>query len=668
MAHPTEPSSLLADFSCQENDRHSHEDKHTSVTEISLESGPKNEERVFKRKFMPGRLLADSAATTIPVALVVFAVFMIRLDNKETDQEEYEKWKNAINIIASVFPIAFASIVGRMVYEAARWKLEKGATLGILEQLIGSRTVGSTFTTQVSLGRFNILGLVLLLLWAFSPLGSQAVLRALNSKLESLNSTSSVVYFSTDAETQLASPIVFTRERSSPEARIMGQIKTMFVALFFTSEARKIDSLDLWGNLKIPNLNIQDDMWHDVPSEPSPDSYSALLGIPITNVSPGNLTFSLESSYLYLECGVLRRKSGGLWPSLNWTDNLSYGSGRPRANNTWYGRNSSELQSSWTMAVDRFVDPYWSNNRKIAYRLGQPSNDVYFANPRLLKNETGLNVTPANLLFVAMFQDERYTVPTSFETECIVMQRYVESRVHCSRVDESTPQNCSVTAQRLSKTNHATENATMLSWENVWAYVSSMPALLGGTKEFADITMQYLNNPRLNAITGKDIDADKDLFLSLGPEEFGRRLGQVINSYLLLGQVYKTAMHADSKFNYSVTVPAEVSNLVEVYTVNWLWTSLFLASSVILWASGIVSVVFAHLAIGPEILGYASSVVRDSKYIDLPSEAGRKEAFDVVKMVGQKRLRYGFIDSATGYSQPSVGVGLESETGDIHKR
>uniref|UniRef100_A0A4E9E9A1 Uncharacterized protein n=1 Tax=Gibberella zeae TaxID=5518 RepID=A0A4E9E9A1_GIBZA len=104
-------------------------------------------------------------------------------------------------------------------------------------------------------------------------------------------------------------------------------------------------------------------------------------------------------------------------------------------------------------------------------------------------------------------------------------------------------------------------------------------------------------------------------------------------------------MEVDPIFNGSITVPVEKSNLVEVYTVHWSWTILFLVSSLILLASGIISIVFAHLAIGPEVLGYASTVVHSSKYVELPAEAGKKEAFEVVKMLGQKRLRYGYVDS-----------------------
>jgi hypothetical protein len=191
---------------------------------------------------------------------------------------------------------------------------------------------------------------------------------------------------------------------------------------------------------------------------------------------------------------------------------------------------------------------------------------------------------------------------------------------------------------------------------------------MGGAQEYADIIMQYLNNPDLNAVSNRVVGEDANLFKSITSEQFGRRLAQVINTYLLVGQVYQTAMEADSSFNSNITVPVELGNLVEVYTVHWSWLALFFVSCVILLASGIISIVFAHLAIGPEILGYASSVVRDSKYIDLPLEAGRKEAFEVVKIMGQKRLRYGFMDSVAEDGQPLVGVGLETETGNIKKR
>ncbi|CAG7557799.1 unnamed protein product [Fusarium equiseti] len=343
----------------------------------------------------------------------------------------------------------------------------------------------------------------------------------------------------------------------------------------------------------------------------------------------------------------------------------------PKSNSTWHGRSLSELKSSWTMAVDRFVDPYWSNGSNTIDRLGTFLGDTRGPNghPILFKNETDLNVTPTNLLFLAGFSEYLHSAGRKVEAECFVTQRYVESQVHCSRVDASTPQNCSVTAQRLSQKEHVTENITMLNWALIWSRVSKLPTFLDGYPRFADATLQYLSNPRLNAVTGKGIGADIEfeLFNKTTAEQFSCRLGQVINTHLLLGQVYKSAVQMDQVFDFNTTVPAERTELVEVNIVNWSWTILFLSSSVVLLVSGVVSIVFAHLAIGPEVLGYASSVVQNSKYVELPAQTRKKEAFEVVKMMGQKRLRYGYVDSVAEDGQPLVGVGLESETGDIHK-
>ncbi|KAM0230831.1 hypothetical protein ACHAPO_008887 [Fusarium lateritium] len=521
-----------------------------------------------------------------------------------------------------------------MVFESARWKLEKGTTLDLLEQLIGSRTVGSTFTTQISLGKVNILGLVLLLIWAFSPLGSQSVLRMLDSRLVQVNTDSGVTYFSTDAESQLASDLPNGQESGEGQAIAFGYMKSMFTSLFLTSAASKSDPMDLWGNLKIPNLGITDDDWHDVPSGPGPDSYSALIGLPIVNVTTGNVTFSIESSYLNLECYNMTISNTSFYIPWNWTNPPTWGEYEQKQNGTWHGYNDSALQTPWAMAVDRFVDPYWAVTSNLSDRFGEfHLGKSYYGRPVIFENETDLHVKPSRLIFNSEFQTAPNTSPRGFKAECHVFQRYVESQVHCSRVDISTPQNCSVTAQRLSRTKHATENITSLSWETVWSRVSSLPGVMDGPRQYADIAMRFLDNPLISPVSDKGVVQESELFESITLEQFGRRLAQIINTYLLVGQVYGPATKADSNFEYDITAPVEVGNLVEVYNIDWRWMALFVVSCVILLASGITSIVFAYLAIGPEILGYASSVVRDSKYIDLPAEAGTKEAFEVVKIM-----------------------------------
>ena len=118
---------------------------------------------------------------------------------------------------------------------------------------------------------------------------------------------------------------------------------------------------------------------------------------------------------------------------------------------------------------------------------------------------------------------------------------------------------------------------------------------------------------------------------------------------------------AGSPLSYNVTADATTTTLVEVYVVSTLWISLGILSSCVLFLGGLLSVVFRHLATGPEVLGFASTVIRDSKYVSLPLEMGRIGGLDITKAMKGQRVRYG-LTGTIQEGQWSAGVGLESET------
>src|SRR5690349_5066834 len=95
---------------------------------------------------------------------------------------------------ATIFPLLFSVVVGRAAIKLATWKLERGTTLGLLESLIGSRTVGGTILTQIRLWPLTFLGLGLILIWLMSPMGSQAALRMLVIENENVESSSNITY------------------------------------------------------------------------------------------------------------------------------------------------------------------------------------------------------------------------------------------------------------------------------------------------------------------------------------------------------------------------------------------------------------------------------------------------------------------------------------------
>ncbi|KAL2680622.1 hypothetical protein Neosp_008224 [[Neocosmospora] mangrovei] len=585
--------------------------------------------RVPRHSLNWGTILADVAAVTSPIAFLVFTIMVLCLDGSEVSETSFAKWNNATTVLGTLFPIIFASTVGRFVYEVARWKLEQGVTLGTLEQLLGSQTVGSTVLTHAKLCIMNPLGVGLLFIWIFSPLGGQSLLRILGSNLESVVQNSTVVHFDPDAVSILA----WYKPPSGSAAAIID------------------DTLRYLEN------------WYRYP---------------VANVPMGNSTFSMHTSYLQLNCSKQQRamwKSGyNLTELESWVEvPVTYQNGTvygvPRENN---GNFSSQVMTTWNFGVDRFVDPFWLNDSHLPDRLGWGLPHPYtptFTRPLIFENETGIESKPANLFFEAVIEPAgspaqiwTYTVAA----KCEIKQRYVESRVSCSRTSR---QNCTVVEQRPSRRRHAPENISHLSFPTVSRFVSRGLPLAGGVSSSGrpDLSMKYLAHPKSGHIISTIYEKD---FEKLSDELFSRRLSQLLNTYIILSQTdmeEQRSTEGVQLISENVTEPAQVSNLVRTYTISKPWITLCFVSCIVLLSSGVLSVVFAHLADSPEILGYASTAVRDSRFLELLPEVGSMAAMDITKMMRGERLRYG-ITHLTRKGQRLLGVGREVETEQIKDR
>ena len=83
-------------------------------------------------------------------------------NNSQTPNTNYTQ-------LATAFPFVFALIIGNTLKQFSGWELEQGTTVGFLEQMTGSLSVGSYVATQLLLRPINILALILLGLWSLSP-------------------------------------------------------------------------------------------------------------------------------------------------------------------------------------------------------------------------------------------------------------------------------------------------------------------------------------------------------------------------------------------------------------------------------------------------------------------------------------------------------------------
>jgi hypothetical protein len=206
-----------------------------------------------------------------------------------------------------MFPFLFTATVGRCAKLEAFRRLEKGATIGSLNELVGSATLLGAISTQIKQRSLGATGIVMLLLWAFSPLGSQGSVRC---------------YYWTEVMKEIEKDIVYLTFNTSAVENNRGDSdillsNNLFVSMLVQSDKDQRSPSDPFGNVKIPDLenvmaqgNQDVEGWWVVDGKKLTDlSYSSLLGVPVLDqegaspvASDKSTTFRLETSYWTLSC------------------------------------------------------------------------------------------------------------------------------------------------------------------------------------------------------------------------------------------------------------------------------------------------------------------------------------------------------------------------------
>ena len=80
-------------------------------------------------------------------------------------------------------------------------------------------------------------------------------------------------------------------------------------------------------------------------------------------------------------------------------------------------------------------------------------------------------------------------------------------------------------------------------------------------------------------------------------------------------------------------------------------------------------IIFRYLSEGPEVLGklgYASTMIRGSRFMRVLAETGSMKFISILWIMGDQRIRYGF-SSSTFEGYTLMGVGYEYETESTRK-
>lgn len=209
----------------------------------------------------------------------------------------------AAGVAVSIFPIVFAAIVGRFLKSYSMYRAERGASMGMLEQLYGSQNLANAVHLTYALRGSGIVGVSVIVLWLLSPLGGQATQRVLSTRTI-YNSSYGNVYYANTGSTKGA-----FLDHLNKAIRHETTQALLSVALLSDSFT---ESNDIYGNPKIPFLESLDTTNEEpariangsatlYPEANSPSS--SMIGLLINNVTNSTTSyFTTKSSYVNLTC------------------------------------------------------------------------------------------------------------------------------------------------------------------------------------------------------------------------------------------------------------------------------------------------------------------------------------------------------------------------------
>jgi hypothetical protein len=617
------------------------------------------------------------------------AAAVIRVDGEIPEERQEEDFKQSVYVVslsncfkrhsvdkkraATLLPLVFSLVVGRLSIKLASYSLEHGTTLGLLERLMGSQSFFGTLITQLSLWPLNIVAMCLILIWLLSPFGSQAILRSLTVEMKTTTSANNVTYLNNRVSSLV--------NDSKTLASWFPGFVSLFSASLIAPDAIKSGLQDVWGNPKIPlqfsllnHSSLEDEDWYTVPSKSQIESrnssirYLSLFGIPISTLPRGTTTFRLESSHLALSCHNITTNLTPDIIGLNLTQggltlDIFTNTGFISPTGPFISAQNITASTPWAIGyLGHDIAPLLSpaSNTEFSLDAFPPNTSEQFPGLLLYQDFTGFqNVT---------------------SIYCTPSQSYIESEMNCS------DNKCAVSRQRTSLISRAPPDLTPLSILPLLQSLTRLLPLLAPqtptptqTLERGheiDVLQNYLANPDddifIQSALWPAATREESRFLEVDLGDFGDRLAGVLNT-VLMGNVTAWLVGSDLPLpaggltlNVSEairglqhTLPALGAVAVgrEVFVCRWPWVAIFLLSTSIMFLTSLAAAIFRHMTLSHDYLGFVSSLCRESAAVEMPSGGVRLSGMQKTRRLKGLRIRLDDVgDVRDGWE---IGVGAQ---------
>ncbi|KAK6503097.1 hypothetical protein TWF481_008131 [Arthrobotrys musiformis] len=579
---------------------------------------------------------------------IVLAVFAYSVDGK--DVQRSSDGRQLLEIIKwgpTVFPIIFAAIVGDFLQSVALRRAQKGAKLGTLEQLTRTINIFTAITTPYFIRAYNWLSILLLSLWAISPLGGQASLRLLSTRPVTVRTAHSVRFLSpTNVSSYLS-----TGGRNYGTWRV--QAESLYTASLLGTGASKYRTLDPWDNVRVPYIEELErqtpepglDGWYDVTNQNV--TYSSLLGIPIRGLA-SNITVTVPTSYSKLNCSYLD----------------------VFRNDECFQNTTDRCFDATRPHIPDWFFPFARANRGWDYG--------YYMLVGMNVSQTAFNSSDGN--------DSPEPLDLIFESGgragtsvawCKLSQTYLEAEVTCpaSRCAVSKVRRLSIGTERPPLFYKTTPGkvGTLSNFLTDFSLVAK-----SGKPSYSNFNQGYIYNPD-DPIAGT---ADWVDLVDVGIQNFEVRATQLMNTLLAAAQgpALYLSNYDIRPYNYTYSpalgrvVVAESAAGESTRTREFLicyksWSIVLLFCAVLLFTMGVSSAILACTTLAPDALTSLSALAAESRFFDVEHGGSTLDRDEKAIALKERVVKLGDVEASNGIGYIALGTidTYKGAVGDLSK-
>ncbi|KUJ11328.1 uncharacterized protein LY89DRAFT_242512 [Mollisia scopiformis] len=574
----------------------------------SLEkSGPEGGKNLQKKYKDWSRYIIWAIMILFPLLFMIIGILVAVRDGQPVGDSLGDGTNQALSVAISVWPIIFAAIVAQSLRAYATYRVERGVRLMTLEQLVNSNSVASSIKQPFLLRRFNWITVALLVLWGLSPLATQAMQRISKTKSDDYITPSWLRYVDTakNNSNYLSAP---SDEFSNVEADFNRLYSAAFLPTYVTLGS------DPYNNALIPLLDDPSNKTHWQDVDPTAGyyylDYASAYGVPVAVMNSSfsddyfsdTATFNvtISTGYLAFTCPPLRIVD------LDFIDNSTLTTGYAEEATLYLDLTPMSGHTNGSLALASMI----TRNTTAAHPFD------------LDTGVDGFNYTFAY-------------------TNCTFSQVFVDANVSCQSGS------CYTYAIRPTNLTNTTLTPGFLdSGSANW-----VTGILGSSGYTNDSVPTATDTERYLISNGRLSDSLPRMNLTtVDLDDFTYNLAFLMNTFWSIGFAPKNLTNVfynstSEPFNKDLGSSPLVSwaagskiDSYEIYVTKWGWLAALMICSVFLLLAGIFSIWWDARTVSPDVLGFASSVVRKSKYVQLPPVASAASGAERARALGDVRV------------------------------